>query len=298
MLNQLILKTMPLIPKSIIKQVAKKYIAGAQLSDAVKVTREFEKKGGMTTIDVLGEFVSSKERALHERSMSAMVLDAILDNKIKANLSIKPTSLGLGIDEDFGFENVKFIVDKASKNNIFVRIDMENSPYTDMTLKLYRRLRQEGYDNVGVVIQAYMRRSEQDIISLKDYKPAVRLCKGIYKESLDIAFHGKDEVRDNYKKLLRILFENESYVGIATHDDILINDAMDYIKANNLAKDKYEFQMLLGVRESRRDEILSMGHKLRVYAPFGEDWYGYATRRLEENPDMATTIVKSIFFKG
>lgn len=298
MLNQLIIKTMPLIPKAIIKAVAQKYIAGAQLSDAVKVSRELMKKGGMTTIDVLGEFVTSKDRALHERSMSAMVLDAIVDNKINSNLSIKPTSLGLGIDEEFGYENVKYIVDKASKNNTFVRIDMENSPYTDMTLKLYRRLRQDGYNNLGVVIQAYMRRSETDILSLKEYTPSIRLCKGIYKEAPEIAFQGKDEVRSNYKKLLRIIFENNMYIGIATHDDPLINDAMDYIKSNNIDRDKYEFQMLLGVRESRRDEILSLGHKLRVYTPFGEDWYGYATRRLQENPDMAGTIAKAIFFKG
>lgn len=298
MLNQLIIKSMPLIPKSIIKQVAKRYIAGDHLSDAVKVTKNFEAKGGLTTIDVLGEFVSSKERALHERGESAKVLDAIRDNKLKTYLSIKPTSLGLGIDEQFGYENVKFLVEKAHKDNIFVRIDMENSPYTDMTLNLYRKLRAEGFDKIGIVIQAYMRRSESDILSLKDLKPSIRLCKGIYKEAPEIAFQGKQEVRDNYKKLFNIIVENDMYIGIATHDDELIHYGLDYVTKNKLSKDKYEFQMLLGVRENKRDEILKLGHKIRIYTPFGEDWYGYSTRRLKENPDMAGHIFKAFFGIG
>jgi len=298
MLNQLIIKTMPLIPKAIIKQVAKRYIAGDYLNDAIAETRKIEKLGGMTTIDVLGEFVTSKERALHETSMSAKVLDAILENKVNANLSIKPTSLGLGIDEEFGFQNIKSIIAKAAENNIFVRIDMENSPYTDMTLNLYRKLRAEGFNNCGVVIQAYMRRAEADIKSLIPLKPSIRLCKGIYKEAPEIAFQGKEEVRSNYKKLLRLIFENDMYIGVATHDDPLIQDAIDYIQKNKIDKMKYEFQMLLGVRENKRDEILAKGHRLRVYTPFGEDWYGYSTRRLKENPDMAGHIVKAMFFRG
>jgi len=235
---------------------------------------------------------------LHERGESAKVLDAIRDNKLKTYLSIKPTSLGLGIDEEFGYENVKFLANQAKKDNIFIRIDMENSPYTDMTLKLYRRLRADGFDNIGIVIQAYMRRSENDILSLKDLKPSIRLCKGIYKEAPSIAFQGKQEVRDNYKKLFNIILQNEMYIGIASHDDELIHFAMDYIKKNNISKDRYEFQMLLGVREQKRDEILRLGHKIRIYTPFGEDWYGYSTRRLEENPDMAGHIFKAMFTFG
>ena len=151
------------------------------------------------------------------------------------------------------------------------------------------------FDNVGIVIQAYLFRSEKDILSLKDYKPCIRLCKGIYKESADIAFQSKDDIRNNYKKLLPLILGNGGSIGIATHDDILINFAMDYLKKNNIAKDRFEFQMLLGVRENKRYEILNSGYNMRIYVPYGEDWYGYSTRRLEENPDMASHIVKAMF---
>jgi len=298
MLNQLITKTMPLIPKSIIHQVAKKYIAGDELSDAVRVTQEFQKLGGKTTIDVLGEFVTTRERALHEKEMVSKVLDAINEYSLDSYLSIKPTSLGLGIDENFGYDNISFIVKKASELNIFVRLDMENSPYTTLTLELYRKLRAEGLSNVGIVIQAYMRRSENDIKSLLSYKPSIRLCKGIYKESPEIAYQGREEIRDNYKKLLRLIIDNGMYVGIATHDEPLIVDAENLIQQRSISKNDYEFQMLLGVREEKRNELLRKGHNVRIYVPFGKDWYGYSTRRLKENPDIAGYIFKAIFFKN
>jgi proline dehydrogenase len=287
MLNKLIIKTMPLVPKPIIHLVAKKYIAGDTLADAVRVTQDFQKLGGMTTIDVLGEFVTTKERALHEKEQSKLVLGAILDNSLPTYLSVKPTSLGLGIDTEFAYNNIKEILAIAESNGTFVRLDMENSPYTDKTLDLFRRFRADGFMNVGVVIQAYMRRSWDDIVSIADLNPTIRLCKGIYREAPEIAYQGKDEVRDNFKRLLRLIFDKGLYVGIATHDDILLNDAMNEITKQNLKKEDYEFQMLLGVREERRNEILRLGHNLRIYVPFGEDWYGYSTRRLKENPDMA-----------
>ncbi|MFA6572090.1 MAG: proline dehydrogenase family protein, partial [Bacteroidota bacterium] len=206
MLNQLIIKTMPLVPKSIIHMVAKKYIAGDELSDAVRVTQELKaSSGAMTTIDVLGEFVDSKERALHEKNESAKVLHSISEYQLDSYLSIKPTSLGFGIDEDFAYENIKYIISKADELGLFVCIDMENSPYTTKTLNLYRRFRAEGLNNIGIVIQAYMRRSEEDILSLKELKPVIRLCKGIYRESSDIAYQEKEEVRNNYKNLLRLI---------------------------------------------------------------------------------------------
>lgn len=297
MLNTLIIKLMPLVPKAIVHQVAKKYIAGDTLNDAVRVTKEIEKLGGMTTIDVLGEFVDSKKRALHEKEMSSLVIDSIVEHKLQTYLSVKPTSLGLGIDTEFAYENIKFLIEKAAKNNISVRIDMENSPYTTKTLDLYKKLRNDGLSNVGIVIQSYLFRSEEDIKSLIEYKPSIRLCKGIYKEAPEIAFQSKEDVRDNYKKLLRLIFENEMYIGIATHDDPLIDDAVEYIEKNGITRDKYEFQMLLGVREAKRDELLKSGHRLRVYVPFGEDWYGYSTRRLKENPNMAGHIFKAMFTK-
>lgn len=298
MLNDLIIKVLPIIPKSIVYIFAKKYIAGPNLSDAVKVTLDLMNKGGFSTIDVLGEFVTTKEKALHELSMIDKVLDAINEHKLKSYLSIKPTSLGMGIDFEFGYENIYQLVDKANKLGIFVRLDMENSPYTDNTLKMYKIFRDKGYSNIGFVIQAYMKRSENDVKSLLDYKPNIRLCKGIYNESPDIAFKDYNEIRKNYIKLLDLMLDNNLYVGIATHDEYLINYALNQIKDRNLKKEEYEFQMLLGVRENRRDELLREGHNLRVYVPFGVDWYGYSIRRLKENPEMAGHIFKSIFGIG
>ena len=159
---------------------------------------------------------------------------------------------------------------------------------------MYKKLRENSFDNIGLVFQAYMKRSEDDIKSLIDYKPSIRLCKGIYKEPPEIAYQDKQEIRENYKKLFKLIVENGMYIGIATHDEELIQYALEYITKNNLGTQQYEFQMLLGVREKRRDELLALGHRLRVYVPFGEDWYGYATRRLKENPDMAYIIAKAI----
>ncbi len=295
MLNKLIITMLPLIPKTIIKMVAMKYIAGNSIDDAKRVTDEFARLGGMTTIDVLGEFVTTKEEAQTEKEESKRVLHAIKENNMPTYLSVKPTSQGLEIDEEFAYRNIKEIITLADEYGIFVRLDMENSPYTDGILNLYRRFRADGFDNVGIVLQAYMRRSEDDIKSLISLKPNIRLCKGIYKEAPSIAFQSKEEVRNNYKKLLRMIFDNDMYVGVATHDDVLINDAIAEIAKRKLTKAHYEFQMLLGVREKRRNEILNMGHPMRIYVPYGSDWYGYATRRLKENPDMASHIFKAMF---
>lgn len=295
MLNKIVITLMPLVPKKIIHLVAKKYIAGDILDDAVRITQDFAKQDGMTTIDVLGEFVTSKEEATAEKEESLRVLDAIKKFDLPTTLSVKSTSQGLDIDEEFAYQNIKEIVTKANEYGIFVRLDMENSPYTDKILNFYRRFRAEGLDNVGIVLQAYMRRTEDDINSLLALKPSIRLCKGIYKEDSSIAFQGKEEIRENYKKLLRLILNNEMYVGIATHDEMLILDALTEIEKRGLSKENYEFQMLLGVREKRRDNILSQGHPMRIYVPYGTDWYGYATRRLKENPEMAGNIFKAMF---
>ena len=294
-LNNLIIKTLPMVPKPVVHIFAKKYIAGPFLEDAVRNTKELEAEGSMTTIDVLGEFVTKREQALHEKKEVSKVLDAIQEFNLPSYLSVKPTSLGMGIDFEFGYENIKELVDKAKKYGLFVRLDMENSPYTTMTLDMFKRFREEGYENVGIVIQAYMRRSEEDIRSVAEYKPNIRLCKGIYKEAIDIAYQDYEEVRANYRRLLKLIFDLDLYPGIATHDDALLEFAQEEIKARGLSKNQYEFQMLLGVKDNKRREIIAKGHRTRVYVPFGEDWYGYSTRRLKENPDMAGHIIKAIF---
>ncbi|OGU56100.1 MAG: hypothetical protein A2X64_05425 [Ignavibacteria bacterium GWF2_33_9] len=298
MISSLIAKIIPYFPKPFVYIFAKKYIAGPSLSDAVNVTKSLMDMNGMSTIDALGEFVTTKEVAEHELGLCYQVLDSIKDNNLETYLSIKPTSVGLGIDFDYGYNNIRGLVAKAKEYGLRARLDMENSPYTDMTLDAYRKLRSEGFDNVGVVLQAYMKRSEADVKSLIDLKPNVRLCKGIYNEAPEIAIKDKQGIRDNYKKLLDLMLDNEFYVGIATHDEELIQYSLDALKRRNLPKKQYEFQMLLGVREERRNSLLKLGHPLRVYVPFGDDWFGYATRRLKENPQMVTHITKSIFGIG
>jgi proline dehydrogenase len=298
MLQSLIAASLPYIPKSIVKSVASRYIAGSTLHDAIHTVQSLAKKGAHSTIDVLGEFVTSKERSLHEFECSKEVLSAIKKHQLPAYLSVKPTSLGLGIDPEFAYENIRTLVQMASEFGAFVRMDMENSPYTTQTIDIYRRLRHDGFSNCGIVIQAYMRRSESDILSLLDLDPNIRLCKGIYRESPEIAFTNPDEIRNNFKKLLRLLLKHASKTGIATHDDILIDDAIHVIENEGIARETYEFQMLLGVREERRDSILRMGHHMRIYVPFGEDWYGYSTRRLKENPQVAGYVFKAMFKKG
>lgn len=291
--NKLVVATLPAIPKSVVKIVAQRYIAGDTLPDAVRVTQQLMSKGASSTIDVLGEFVTTRERAVSETAAQSAVIDAIADHGLHSYLSVKPTSLGLDVDSDFAFENLTSLVRKAQHKGIFVRMDMENTPYTDVTLDFYKRLRANGYDNVGVVIQAYLKRSEQDIRSLLDYAPSVRLCKGIYVESADVAFKDADEIRNNYKLLLRLLLSSGARVHIATHDEELIVDAERQVAQHRPDGTNVEFQMLLGVREDRRDALLKAGNAVRIYVPFGEDWYGYSTRRLKENPQVAGYVAKA-----
>ncbi len=298
MLNQIISQTLPYIPKKVVQWASKKYVAGETLDDAVKIVKALNEKGIFATVDVLGEFVSDRAQALSSTQESSFVLDAINQKDLQSGISVKLTSLGLDIDDEFCFENLKSLVTKAKKFNRFLRIDMENSPYTTRTLNLYKRLREEKIDNTGVVIQAYMRRSADDIRSFAPLNVPVRLCKGIYREDPSIAFKDRVEIQENYKKLLVMLFENNMHAAIATHDDVLIDFAREYIAKNTISKDRYEFQMLLGVRENTRDELVKEGHRVRIYVPFGKDWYGYSIRRLKENPEMAVAIAKAFVFGG
>ncbi len=284
------------MPKSLVRVFADKYIAGETLEEAIALTKKLNKKGIYTTIDVLGEFVDTKDEAIKAKANASKVLDAINEEGLMANLSIKPTSMGLSIDEDFAYQNVSELVQQAKSINNFVRIDMEDSPYTDKTINLYKRLR-EDYDNLGMVVQAYLKRTYNDVILLNKINTNYRLCKGIYVEAASIAYKDKQMIRDNYVKILEQMLKNGNYVGIATHDGYLINEAYRLIKELNVPKDKFEFQMLLGVREDLRDKINADGYKIRIYVPFGKDWYGYSIRRLKENPQMAMHIAKNIFTK-
>ena len=251
----------------------------------------------MATVDVLGEYISSLTQAAENTKYCCEVLQTIEREKIDSNISIKLTSLGLAIDRDACGNNVRTILETAHDHgNIFVRFDMENSPYTTLTIDLYDKLRKEF--NIGVVLQAYMRRTKSDIERLiAGGHTNIRLCKGIYIEPEEIAFKGRDEIRDNYLRCLEYALTNNVYVGIATHDAMLIDGAKELINSLGLSKDHYEFQMLLGVTEKMRRQIIKEEFRLRVYVPFGADWYGYSVRRLKENPSMAGHIFKAMFTK-
>lgn len=293
LLNRLIVQFVKILPKPVVKIFAQKYIAGINLLDAVNVIRGLNAKGIYATVDVLGESIKNKNEAIEAKREYLEVIEAIQSNNLMANVSIKPTQMGIVIDKEFGFKLISEVVEKAKEYKNFVRIDMEDSSVTDLTFELLRYLKQK-FDNVGVVLQAYLRRTLNDAIQLNKEGINYRLCKGIYIEPEIIAYKNKQEIRDNYLKILKSMFDNGNYVGIATHDDYLINNALRMIKEMNIAKDKYEFQMLYGVKENLRDKINTEGHKMRIYVPFGEQWYAYSIRRLQENPQVAWYITKSI----
>jgi proline dehydrogenase len=282
------------MPKSVVGYFSKRYIAGESIDDAIRVTRELNRQGIYATIDVLGEAVKNREEAVDSKNKALEVLDTIVKFNLKANLSIKPTQMGLAIDEDFAYDQVRNLIQKAKEKNIFIRIDMEDSPYTDATFSLFKKLKQD-YDNLGVVVQAYMKRTYDDVTVLNKLGTNYRLCKGIYIEPAAIAYKDKETIRKNYVKDLELILKNGNYVGIATHDEYLVNEAYRLIKELNIPKDKFEFQMLLGVKEDLRSKINANGYKIRVYIPFGKDWYAYSTRRLKENPQVAGYIFKSLF---
>lgn len=293
-INKFIVSLVKLMPDKIVWIFSKKYIAGESIEDAVNLVKSLNEKGIYATIDVLGEAIKNKTEALEDKNKCIEVLDAIKNNKLMSNLSIKPTQMGLGIDEEFAYRQVAELTEKSYEIGSFLRIDMEDSPYTDATFRLYKRLR-EKYDNVGVVIQSYLKRSFNDVVELNKLNTDYRLCKGIYIEPPEIAYKDRQKVRDNYIKILEEILKEGNYIGIATHDEYLINEAYRLIKEMKIPKDKFEFQMLLGVREDLRDKINTDGYKIRIYVPFGKDWYKYSVRRLQENPQIAGHIFKNIF---
>ncbi|MCL4551799.1 MAG: proline dehydrogenase family protein [Bacteroidetes bacterium] len=293
-LNHAIVNFVKVLPKPVVHVFAKKYIAGEKLEDAVRVTKELNAKGIATTIDVLGEAVTSKRESEEAKKECLAALDAINQNKLDANLSLKPTQVGLMLDPKFCYDQVSEILERAKSYNNFVRIDMEDSPTTTLTFELHNKLK-EKYSNVGVVVQAYLKRTYDDVKRQNDLGTHYRLCKGIYVEPEEIAFKERQQIRDNYLKLLETMLKNGNYVGIATHDDYLVDGAYELIKRLNIPKNKFEFQMLYGVKEDLRDKINADGYKVRIYVPFGEHWYKYSIRRLQENPQVAWYITKSIF---
>jgi len=290
--NRLLVTTLPLVPKPIVGRVASRYVAGETLDDAVRVIRKLNQEGAMATVDVLGEEVSEREKALAATDENLRVFAAIEREKLDANVSVKPTLLGLKIDEGFCRDNIGRIAETAKAQGNFVRIDMEDQSTTTATLRIYRDLHGR-HGNVGCVLQAYMRRTLADIDDLPAEGASVRLCKGIYIEHRKVAWKGYETVRANFVNALEKLILRGVYVGIATHDEYLACQATGLLDKHGVPRDRYEFQMLLGVDDELRRILLAAGHRLRVYVPYGRDWYPYSMRRLRENPEVARHVLKA-----
>ncbi len=287
LLDRTLVRVLPAVPKPVVQLFSLRYIAGPTLADAVTTVRALNDEGKCATIDVLGEEIGREEAASAIAQEYCDVFAAIEEEQLDSNASVKPTALGLDLSYDLCRENLELILRAAHGN--FVRIDMEDSSTTSETLQLYRELREDGFDNVGIVLQARLRRTLDDIRSLSDLAPNVRICKGIYLEPASIAFTDYDAVRANFVCALDALQKSASYLAVATHDEWLIGQALQRVRGT----ERYEFQMLLGVREHRASELVADGHPLRVYVPYGVQWYEYSLRRLQENPTMAGTIARS-----
>ena len=292
--DRLLAASLPIVPRVVVRKIADRYIAGESLTDAVATVRELNGRGAMATVDVLGEFIRNPQEAEATATEYERALDAIAAEQLEANVSVKLSALGIEIDRDLVDRTLARVFGSAERHGIFVRIDMEHSGLTDQTLEIYRRLRATGHDGTGVVIQAYMRRSADDIAGLADLTPNVRLVKGIYVESEEIAFTHMPEINANFMRLLEQLIDQGSYVAIATHDRALVTGALELIERRGLAPDRYEFQMLLGVAGEIGRRLIADGHRLRVYVPYGEAWYAYSVRRLKENPSIAGYVARDV----
>jgi proline dehydrogenase len=303
MFNKMIAAMLPYMPKSFVWIFSRRYIAGKKITDAIRVSKELNKEGIMVTIDLLGEFITKIEEAKANRDEYLDIIETITKEKIDGNFSLKPTMFGLLIDKDVCYQYIRDIVAKAASYNSFVRIDMEDSQCVDLEIELYRKLKAEFPKNVGLVVQAYLKRTLKDLENMMDMHSkevplTYRLCKGIYVEPAEIAYKKYEEINQHFLEDLEFMFKNGVHPGIATHDKPLVDGAYKLIEKYKVPKHMYEFQMLYGVTPDLRHSIVAKGHRMRVYVPFGEKWFAYSTRRLKENPKMAWLIIKAIFVRG
>ncbi len=292
LIDRALVRMLPAVPRPVVKQLSARYIAGPALEDALRVVGALNERGRTATIDVLGEEVTTVQEAHALAEEYVRVFSAIEGLGLDANVSVKPTGLGLKVDRDLCREAIAGLVRVAAAQSSFVRIDMEDASTTSDTLAVYRELRAEGLDRVGVVLQARLRRTLADVASLVPLGPNVRLCKGIYLEPAEIALEDFEEIRVNFVRVLEALLDTGAYVAIATHDDRLVEQALALVRLHGLGRDDYEFQMLLGVREPLGDRLVRDGHRLRIYVPYGRRWYEYSMRRLQENPRIAGYVAR------
>ena len=292
-LDKAIANSVPAIPRPIVRRISGRYMAGETLEEAVSTVRKLNGQGCVATLDILGEFIRDEGDAAETLGQYKRVVDALDEHALQSGISVKLTALGLDISEDLCRRNLEEIVVYAGERGRFVRVDMEDSPRTAQTLEIVTEMH-EKYENTGAVVQAYLRRSLKDVLRLVEAGVSVRLCKGIYVEPREVAYKGFDTVRQNFVLLLEELMRSGVYVGVATHDEYLVWHALRLVHQLGLTRDRYEFQMLLGVDEQLRRILVGAGHKVRVYVPFGEDWYEYSTRRLKENPKIARYVTKDL----
>jgi proline dehydrogenase len=292
--SRLVVVTLPFVPRFLVGRVARRYVAGETLEDALATATALNGEGAMATVDILGEEVVERDKAEWAVAEYVRLFEAIRERRLDANVSIKLTLLGLKIDEGYCRDNVDRVAAAAKDCGNFVRIDMEDRSTTDATLRIYREL-QARHGNLGVVFQAYMRRTLRDIAELPATGANVRLCKGIYIEPRPAAWKGYETVRANFVAALEKLVERGVYVGVATHDEYLVCRAVALVDRLGLDRQRYEFQMLLGVDTELRRILIAAGHRLRVYVPYGRDWYPYSLRRLRENPEVAGHVLRATF---
>ncbi|MDM5200420.1 proline dehydrogenase [Fictibacillus enclensis] len=290
-------KTMTKLAKRYgLKFGASRFVAGASLDSSISAIKKLNEKGMPVTIDHLGEFVDNELEAKEMTEHCIDAIKAISKENVNSQLSLKLTSMGLDISDDLVMANMRKIMEAAEKYNVFVTIDMEDYSRCEKTLEIFKRLKSE-FDNISTVIQAYLYRSLDDVKNLNDYHPNLRLVKGAYKESQEVAFPEKSDVDENYKKLIETHLLNGNYTAIATHDDEIINYTKDLVKKHSIPYDQFEFQMLFGIKVERQEQLMQEGYKMRIYVPYGNDWYGYFMRRLAERPANVMFVVKGVFGK-
>ncbi len=273
-----------------------RFVAGETIEEAIQVIRELNEGGLTVTIDYLGEFVDNEKEANEMVNQSLEAIKRIEEEKLNAQLSLKLTSMGLDISEEVVLKNMRKILHAAKNSGIFVTIDMEDYSRCQKTIEVYKTLK-SSYDNVGTVIQAYLYRAEKDISDLNEYRPNLRLVKGAYKESSAAAFPEKKKVDENFKKIIKQHLLNGNYTAVATHDDKIIDYTKQLVERYGISHDRFEFQMLYGIRPERQEELAREGYTMRVYVPYGTDWYGYFMRRLAERPANVTFVIKGVFKK-
>jgi proline dehydrogenase len=286
----------------IFSKFSTRFVSGETLADGIRVSRDLNTRNTLVTLDHLGESVSKAEEARVAMQEYLEMLDAIAKEKVSATASLKLTQMGLDIGYDLCLNHMRQIMDRAKATHNLVTIDMESSDYTDVTLKVLTTLFKEGFKETGIVIQSYLYRSEKDIRDLIPFGPRVRLCKGTYKEPKSVAFPRKKDVDANYIKLLELMFSPDAlaqgtYPEIATHDEKIINWVFNYVKEHNIPRDKFEFQMLYGIRRDLQEKIAHENYRMRVYVPYGGHWYPYYMRRLAERPANLWFIIKSMMYR-